>query len=55
MSLPDHDIYVGSLDGGAPKPLTNADSRARYAPSGYLLFVRKGTLLSQRLDADRWN
>ena len=42
--------YADSLDGGAPQPLLRADSNAVYAPPGYLLFVRQGTLMAQRFD-----
>jgi len=46
-------IYVGSLDSTEPpKRLLAADSRAAYAPPGYLLFVQQGTLMGQRFDAD---
>ena len=51
-SAPDTDaIYLGALDGSAPTRLTPADSRAVYLPSGWLLWVRAGTLVAQRLDA----
>jgi serine/threonine protein kinase/Tol biopolymer transport system component len=46
-------IYIGSLDGGAPKVLLRNESNAIYAPPGYLLFVRQGTLVAQRFDANR--
>ena len=44
-------IYVGSLDGKEPKLVLREDSSAAYAPPGYLLFVRQGTLMAQRFDA----
>ena len=44
-------IYLGALDGSAPTRLTPADSRAVYLPSGWLLWVRAGALVAQRLDA----
>ena len=44
-------IYLGALDGSAPIRLTLADSRAVYLPSGWLLWVRAGALVAQRLDA----
>jgi Tol biopolymer transport system component len=44
-------LYVGSLDGGEPQRLTQANSRAAYAPPGLLLYVREGTLLAQPFDA----
>ena len=43
-------VWLTSLDGGAPIELLTADSAARYAEPGYLLFVRKGTLLAQSFD-----
>jgi hypothetical protein len=44
-------IYVGSLDSNDRTWLVEAQSRAVYAPPGYLLFVREGTLLAQPFDA----
>jgi serine/threonine protein kinase len=44
-------VYVGSLDGGAPKLIMQNDSNAVYSLSGYLLFVRQGILMAQRFDA----
>jgi eukaryotic-like serine/threonine-protein kinase len=46
-------IYIGSLDGGEPKELLRNESNAIYAPPGYLLFVRQGTLLAQRFDSNK--
>jgi hypothetical protein len=43
-------IYLGKLEGGAPIRLTDADSGAVYLPSGWLLWVRAGILVAQRLD-----
>jgi eukaryotic-like serine/threonine-protein kinase len=46
-------IYAASLDGSEPKLLVHSDfSNAVYAPPGYLLFVRQGTLMAQRFDAN---
>jgi eukaryotic-like serine/threonine-protein kinase len=42
-------IYVGSLDGGAPKLLVRSLSHGAYA-SGYLLFMREDVLMAQPLD-----
>jgi serine/threonine protein kinase len=42
--------YAASLDGGEPKLIVHGDSNALYAPPGYLLFVREGTLMAQRFD-----
>ena len=57
-------IYLGSLVGSAPTRLTAADSAGVYLPSGpgpaeafrgggWLLWVRAGTLVAQRLDVAR--
>ena len=43
-------IYLGGLDGSAPTRLTSADSAGVFLPSGWLLWVRAGTLVAQRLD-----
>jgi Tol biopolymer transport system component len=45
--------YAASLDGGAPKLLVRGDFGVVYTQPGYLLFVRQGTLMAQRFDADR--
>jgi Tol biopolymer transport system component len=44
-------IYAGSLDSKETKRLLNAESRAVYAPPGYLLFIRQGALMGQSFDA----
>ena len=44
-------IRVGSLDSKETKLLLNEQSFARYAPPGYLLFQRDGTLMAQPFDA----
>jgi serine/threonine protein kinase/Tol biopolymer transport system component len=46
-------IYVGSLDSKDTKLVLKAHSSPLYAPQGYLLFNRVGTLLAQPFDADR--
>jgi Tol biopolymer transport system component/tRNA A-37 threonylcarbamoyl transferase component Bud32 len=46
-------VYVGSLDSKERRRLFNADSNAAYTPPGYLIFVRQGTLMAQRFDANR--
>ena len=46
-------IYLGSLDSDETKRLTAADTAGVYAPSGWLLWVRAGTLVAQRLDLER--
>ena len=45
-------IYLGALDGSAPTRLTPADSAGVYLP-GWLLWVRGGTLVAQRLDVEQ--
>lgn len=47
-------INVASLDSKETKRILNADSNVVYAPPGYLLFVREGTLLAQPFDAKRF-
>ncbi|HEV2386423.1 MAG TPA: protein kinase [Candidatus Acidoferrales bacterium] len=44
--------YAASLGGGEPKLLVRGDSNAVYAPPGHLLFIRQGTLMAQRFDAN---
>ena len=46
-------VYAGSLDASETKQLLNAEANAVYAPPGYLLFTREGTLVAQRFDASR--
>lgn len=46
-------VYIGSLDGGAPKLIMQNDSNAVYSLPGYLLFVLQGILMAQRFDASR--
>ena len=46
-------IFVRSLDSQENTRLLNAISKAAYAPPGYLLFVREGTLMAQPFDAER--
>ncbi len=43
-------IYAQALGSAERKLLLNTRVRAAYAPPGYLLFVREGTLLAQPLD-----
>jgi predicted Ser/Thr protein kinase len=45
-------VYVGSIDGSPPRRLVSADVGAVYASSGFLLFMRQGTLLAQRFDIE---
>ncbi len=46
-------ICAGSLDSKETKYLVNVNSNGMYAPPGYLLFVRGGTLVAQPFDAKR--
>ena len=46
-------VVIGSLDSAETTPLLDADSQAVYSPPGHVVFVRQGTLLAQRFDADR--
>jgi len=43
-------IYLGSLDGTPPIRLTPAENAGAYHPDGWLLWVRAGALVAQRLD-----
>jgi Tol biopolymer transport system component len=43
-------VYVGELEGSEIKRLVAADAAAVYAPSGHLLFIRRGTLFAQDFD-----
>ena len=45
-------IHAGTFDSDKTTPLLQSDSGAVYA-KGYLLFVREGTLMGQRFDAER--
>jgi len=46
-------VFVGSLDGTAPRRLLSVDSSAVYVPPGYLLFGHADTLLAQPFDVER--
>jgi Tol biopolymer transport system component len=43
-------IYLGALDGSTPTRLTPSESAGVYHPDGWLLWVRAGALVAQRLD-----
>ncbi len=45
------DLYLGSLDSDETQVLVKDASRAVYAPPGYLLYVRDGSLLAHAFDA----
>ncbi len=46
-------LYVGSLDSKETKRVLSANSSVAYAPQGYLLFAREGTLMAQPFDVDK--
>ena len=46
-------VFIRSLDGGAPRRLFESPSMVRAAWPDRLLFIRDGTLVSQRLDLTR--
>jgi eukaryotic-like serine/threonine-protein kinase len=46
-------IYLGSLDSPETKRLAAADTAGVYSSNGWLLYVRAGMLLAQRLDLGR--
>jgi eukaryotic-like serine/threonine-protein kinase len=43
-------VYLVPLGGGTPTRLLDSDSSAIFAPEGYLLFLRQGSVLAQRFD-----
>src|SRR5262249_31292248 len=45
------EVRAGSLDSSDDRSLFASNSRVLYAPPGYLLFVRDGTLMAQPFDA----
>ena len=46
-------IYLGTLEEEATTRVVAAETAGVYLPSGWLLWVRAGTLVAQRLDLDR--
>jgi len=44
-------VYIGSLDSKSSTRLLTAQSNAVYAPPGYVLFAREGTLMAQKFNA----
>ena len=53
-SQPEPDgIFLGTLDSNERRQLVAGRSNGAYAPPGYLLFVREGTLLAQPFDVAR--
>ena len=52
LSAPSNVAWLGSLDSKEPAVrLLNATSQVEYVAPGYLVFVRRGTLMAQRFDA----
>jgi Tol biopolymer transport system component len=50
---PNNGIYLGALDGRTPIRLTTESSRYAWLPSGWLLWLRAGALVAQRLDVEK--
>jgi eukaryotic-like serine/threonine-protein kinase len=46
-------VFLGSLDSKQTRLLLNVESSVAYAPPGYLLFAREGTLVARPFDANR--
>jgi Tol biopolymer transport system component len=46
-------IFLGSLDSKQPRLLLGVESSVAYAPPGFLLYAREGTLEARPFDADR--
>ena len=46
-------IFLGAIGSGTTTRLTASDTAGTYLPPGWLLWVRAGTLVAQRLDLDR--
>jgi eukaryotic-like serine/threonine-protein kinase len=51
--IEDHMVCVGQLASSSATCLMQSDSRVEYTPPGRLLFVRKGTLVSQAFDLEK--
>ena len=50
-AVPGNVVKLGSLDSSAQSEVLKVGTHASYAPPGYLLFARQGTLVAQRFDA----
>jgi eukaryotic-like serine/threonine-protein kinase len=50
---PVNGIYLGTLDVGDPKRLTQSDTGGAYLEPGWLVYVQEGILVAQRLDIER--
>jgi len=48
-----HAVCTGRLNSTMQQKIFDSEGAAVYAPAGYLLFVRQGTLFAQRFDASR--
>ena len=48
-----HTLRVGKLGSSETRSLGPCDTRVEYAPPGYLVFARGGSLVAQRFDAGR--
>jgi eukaryotic-like serine/threonine-protein kinase len=46
-------IFLGSVDSKQTRLLLNVESSVAYAPPGYLLYAREGTLVARPFDADK--
>jgi len=44
------DVYIGAIDGGAPRLLLRDASNAEYVSSGHIVFARQGSLLAAPFD-----
>jgi Tol biopolymer transport system component len=53
LAQPSNIVFMGSLDSTERKELLRADSKAVYAGTGHLLFMRGSTLMAQPFDAER--
>ncbi len=51
LEIGSHTLRVGDIGSKQVRVLGPCDSRAEYAPPGYVLFVRNGTLVAQPFDA----
>jgi len=51
QTSPDRMLAIGSLDDKKHTHLVKSDSRAVYAPPGYLLYLKSGALVAQAFDA----
>jgi Tol biopolymer transport system component len=53
ISVPSKVVWLESMESKASTRLLSADSKVEYVEPGYLVFVRRGTLMAQRFDAQR--